>query len=309
MTCFSISWRERISSANNNQWHLFYVNINNTISEVTNSNLTNAWIAGPINDLHLQALDDPNIGLQACWYGSFYSDVSYNHSPVPGQNNTTSADSDQAIGIHLWYAQSPTSFGTVGWRYGDPAWVPQQPFDGYNGHAGVGCYSWGPGSDTYVFFVNLDSEINILWKDLNTTLKNSEDHPINDWVKSLSSPQILLKSKTLTVRTGNISIPVYQNSSVGFTNYLYVQNTDLSIGGFNISWAAENSTIQHADDFVINGDKGLPGTHLSVTALPTTSGGNSLFVFYQTNGSDISEFVRDLDAGQWTFSQVPIPNV
>ena len=97
---------------------------------------------------------------------------------------------------------------------------------------------------------------------------------------------------------------------MGYTNYLYAQNTDLSISGYNVSFAAENTTIPSdpGDTFVINGAKGLAGTHLSVTALPDSSGGNSLLAFYQTNGSDVTEFVRDLDAGQWTSSSVPIPN-
>ena len=110
--------------------------------------------------------------------------------------------------------------------------------------------------------------------------------------------------------SGNISIPVFQNSSMGYTNYLYVQNPDLSISGFNVTFDAENTTIpaDPVDTFVINGAKGLPGTHLSVTALPDNSGGNSLLAFYQTNGTDVTEFVRDLNEGQWTSSSVPIPN-
>jgi len=95
---------------------------------------------------------------------------------------------------------------------------------------------------------------------------------------------------------------------MGYTNYLYAQNADLSIRGYNVSWAAENTSIPADSTFLINGDKGLPGTHLSVTALPDSSGGYSLLAFYQTNGTDITEFVRDLDAGQWTSSSVPIPN-
>ena len=97
---------------------------------------------------------------------------------------------------------------------------------------------------------------------------------------------------------------------MGYTNYLYVQNPDLTISGFNVSFDAENTTVPSTADskFVINGAKGLPGTHLSVTALPDSSGGNSLLPFYPTNGSANTEFVRDLDAGQWTSSSVPIPN-
>ncbi|CAD6573250.1 MAG: hypothetical protein ASARMPREDX12_005920 [Alectoria sarmentosa] len=273
-------------------WHIYYINVNNTITEVINDNTTNVWRQGPINDLHLQAMDDPNVGLEACWYGSFYSVAAYNHSPVPGQTTTTGNSSDQTVGIHLWYASNATTFNSVGWTYGDDTWTEQQTFNGYNGHAGVGCYSWGPGSDTYVFFINLHNEVNILWKELNTTLTGNSTHPVNVWTNS------------------NISIPVVQNSSMGYTNYLYVQNPDLSISGFNVTFAAENTTIPSDPDdtFVINGAKGLSGTHLSVTSLPDSSGGNSLLAFYQTNGTDITEFVRDLDAGQWTSSSVPIPN-
>ncbi|KAL9137008.1 MAG: hypothetical protein Q9175_001792 [Cornicularia normoerica] len=272
-------------------WHIFYINVNDTITEVINDNSTNVWREGPINKLNLQAMNDPNVGLEACWYGSFYSDAAYNHSPVPGQTTATGNSSDQTVGIHLWYASNATTFDSVGWTYGDDSWTHQQTFNGYNGHGGVGCYSWGPGSDTYVFFINLQNEVNILWKELNTTLVGNSTHPINQWTNS------------------KISIPVAQNSSMGYTNYLYVQNPDLSISGFNVSFAAENTSIPKDahSTFVINGAKGLSGTHLSVTALPDSSGGNSLLAFYQTNGTDITEFVRDLDAGQWTSSSVPIP--
>jgi hypothetical protein len=33
-----------------------------------------------------------------------------------------------------------------------------------NAQAGVGCYSWGPGTVTYVFMVDLDDSLNIYWK-------------------------------------------------------------------------------------------------------------------------------------------------
>ena len=166
------------------KWHVFYINKDNIITEVTNSNTTNVWVPGPINDLRLQAMDDPHVGLEACWYGGFYSDAAYNHSPVPGQSNKTGDDPGQQVGIHLWYATNPTTFSSVDWMYGDEDWTTQDSFDGYNGHAGVGCYSWGPGSDTYVFFTNLQDEINILWKDLNITIANTTEHPINTWTKS-----------------------------------------------------------------------------------------------------------------------------
>ena len=165
------------------QWHIFYINVNNVVSEVINSNRTNVWTPGPLNKLNLKAIDDTSVGLQACWYGSFYSDVAYKHSPVPGQDNATTTDTDLAVGIHLWYANTATSFNSLAWVYGDTAWTEQQDFGPYNGHGGVGCYSWGPGSNTYVFFINLQNEVEILWKDLNISHRATEEHPIQAWTK------------------------------------------------------------------------------------------------------------------------------
>lgn len=80
------------------------------------------------------------------------------------------------------------------------------------------------------------------------------------------------------------------------------------IQGYNISWSAENTTIVSSDSFTIPLASGIPGTHLSVSALPDASGGNSLVVFYQTEGDDISQFNRDLDGGQWTTASLAIPD-
>ncbi|KAI9808912.1 MAG: hypothetical protein M1827_007137 [Pycnora praestabilis] len=271
-------------------WHIFYIDINNTIQERVNDNATNLWSYGPIGDLNLKAMDSPEVGLQACWYGSFYSDAVYNHSPVPGQTNGTHNAPEQSVGMHLWYGETDTSFNEVAWTYGDTVWSEQQKFEGFNAHAGVGCYSWGPGSVSYVFMVNFQNSVEIWWKDLNTTLQSTTTHPINTWTNS------------------SVTIPnVSQNTSVGYTNFLYAQREDLSISGFNVSWNAENTSIPPSQTLTVNGEKGLAGTHLSVTALPNDSGGNSLLVFYQTNGTDLKEFVRDLDQGQWTESSIPIP--
>ena len=139
---------------------------------MTNSNTTNNWQTGPINNLNLQTIDDPNVGLQGCWYGNYYGNASVGDS------------SDLNIGIHLWYAKDSTTFGSVAWAVNTTMWTPEEDFNDYNGHAGVGCYTWGPGSNTYVIFVNLQNEVNILWKDLNTTLTNSTTHPIDVWTKS-----------------------------------------------------------------------------------------------------------------------------
>ena len=98
---------------------------------------------------------------------------------------------------------------------------------------------------------------------------------------------------------------------MGYTDFLFAQNPDLSIGGWNISYSAENTSVLNDYNFTINvgaDANGLPGTHLTCTAIPDTSGGASLQAFYQTNGTNIEQAERDLEGGQWYTLDVPIPN-
>jgi hypothetical protein len=227
--------------------------------------------------------------MQACWYGSDYGDSDYKHTPLPTQSGDAAHANE--VGMHMWYASSDTTFEQYGWRDGDELWTHQQTWPDLNGHAGVGCYSWGPGTVTYVMFVDQARTVNFYWKDTNTNLTNSTNHPINAWTNT------------------SIAInDVDPATSLGYTNFFYAQMADSGmINGYNISWAAENTTIVGQDNFTVQGEPGIPGTHLSVSALPNQSGGNNLVVFYQTNGSDISEYTRDLVAGQWTSVDIPIP--
>ena len=114
--------------------------------------------------------------------------------------------------------------------------------------------------------------------------------------------------------TASVSIAgVHPSSSLGYTNYLVLQYGDETIRGYNISWAAENTTIAPAkdggpgfDEWTVPNVVGLPGTHMSVTALADESGGSHLTVFFQTNGTDITQFVRDDTGGAFTSSEVPV---
>ena len=138
------------------QWHIFYISIDNTVQEMTNNDTTNNWVQGPINNLNLQTIDDPHVGLQACLLG-------------PSNSTPTDGSSDQTIGINLWYTKDSTSFGFASWTAGDNTWTQEEIFSDYNGHGGVGCYVPYESNVTYVMFVNLQNETNILWKDLSTT--------------------------------------------------------------------------------------------------------------------------------------------
>jgi len=233
-------------------------------------------------------MNHPNVGLQACWYGSFYGDANYTHSPVPGTGSNTTAK-DSVIGMHLWYGRDAVTQEEVNWTYNTTQWYVQDEFTA-NGHAGVGCYSWGPGSVSYVMMVNLNNQVNIMWKDLNASVASTPQHPVGSWTNS------------------SAVIPnVMQNTSLGYTNYFYVQQSDGHIAGHNISFDAERTQLMTSQMFNIP-QKPLSGSHFSVTAVPTKSGGDQLIVFNQANGTDITENIRDLSSGQWSYSGLPVPN-
>lgn len=236
-------------------------------------------------------MDADQVGMQACWYGNDYGDADYKHSPLPNQgnsttNNTTGSGTD--VGMHLWYASDAFTFQQLGWRNGDSNWTYQQEWQNKNGHAGVGCYSWGPGTTTYVMMVNSQDTVEVWWKDTNTNTSSSTNHPINQWTNS-------------SVAINN----VHPSSSLGYTNAFYTQGKDGWITGYNIDWASENTTINGS--FPVN-KPGILGTHLSVTTLPDQSGGDSLCVFYQTNGSDVTFATRDLVQGAWTAALLEVPS-
>lgn len=106
---------------------------------------------------------------------------------------------------------------------------------------------------------------------------------------------------------------------MGFTNYLVCQLQDYTIHGYNLTWQAENTTFapafgsessQHDEFTITTGGQnvlGLPGTHLSNTAL-SQSGNVYLTIFFQTEGSDISIYNRaDTSAGGiWTTTTAPV---
>lgn len=193
--------------------------------------------------------------------------------------------------MHLWYASDETTFQQLGWRAGDSKWAFQQSWLELNGHAGVGCYSWGEGTVTYVMFSDLSDTVNFYWKDTNSNTTSTANHPINSWTNT-------------SIAINNVD----PASSLGYTNYFYAQLAETGmVQGFNVTWAAENTSFVDKDSFTVAGEPALPGSHLSVSAIPNQSGGDTLVVFYQTNGSDVTEYIRDLTGGQWSAVDIGIP--
>jgi hypothetical protein len=283
------------------QFHIFYIDTNNTVRQVVNSNTTNSWQPGPLNDLNLKAMDSPSSGLQACWKGNYYGDSDYTHFPTPsGQVNTQPFD--DRVGMNIWYAVDDTTFQQYVWYNGQSTWASVQTWRGLNAHAGVGCYSWGEGTTTYAMMANQNNDVEFWWKDTNTNTTSTENHPINSWV----------------VSNGNSSAirGVYPITSLGYTTYFYAQMADRSIRGYNVLYQAENTTYVRDDTFTItdpaNPSLALGGSHLTVTSYTEKQDNrtlwDSLYVFYQTAGDDITAFTRPIAGGEWTRGQLTIPD-
>ena len=112
--------------------------------------------------------------------------------------------------------------------------------------------------------------------------------------------------------TASVSIPVFQNTSIGYAEYyldsfpsgilLFAQSPDLSTVGWNINMDNQTTSVQNNQNTTINIGKGIPGTHLTCL----TNGDQVFQVFYQTNGTNIEQFESDLAAG-WSMLDLPIP--
>lgn len=204
--------------------------------------------------------------------------------------------------MNIWFPVDASTFEQYAWYSGqeNDTWVPIQRWQGFNAHAGVGCYSWGQGNTTYSMFSNEANAVEVWWKDTNTTAESTSTHPINSWQNAT-----------------NAAIPnVYPITSLGYTTYFYAQMQDRTIRGFNVSFAAENTSFVEDESFAITDPAGpveaLGGTHMTLTAFAEKDGEktlwDSLYVFFQTEGDDITAFTRGLSGGEWTRGALEIPD-
>lgn len=297
------------------QVHIYYVSKDSQVHQRILSNDTGLWEDGPVNDMKLDVLDEPSVGLQACYKGSFYGDSDYKKFPTAdGQQNTVPFS--EATGINLWYPSDNSTFQQYVWYSNqEDSWVKVSPWTNKNVHAGVGCYSWGAGkkrvvslhelaltctgSITYTMMVNDNNATEIWWKDGNSTGISSATHPLNAWTNS-------------SLAIGDVD----PTTSLGYTNYLYMQMNDQTIKGFNVQFQSE-STYLNNDQFTIAPlgapEKALSGTHLTATAISVPSDKNSsivewdsLYVFVQTEGDDLTAYARPLKGGEWAKGIVPL---
>jgi hypothetical protein len=195
----------------------------------------------------------------------------------------------KTAGIQAFYASDPQTIQQINWVRGTNEWTTHEQFTA-NGHAGIACYTWGPGTVQYKMYVNLKNEVNLMWKDLNTTIAPNATHPINSWTNS------------------TVSIPgVLPITNLAYNDYLVMQMQDGSMIGHNITFNAERTELIASDKFQLE-NKALDGTHIWLWDLPTESGDKQLTVFNQLNGSDITLTLRDMVTGQSLTQALSIPD-
>ncbi len=97
-------------------------------------------------------------------------------------------------------------------------------------------------------------------------------------------------------------------ATIGYTQYLYSQDkNDQLISAYNLSLAAEDTSLITGSRFIVQGNPGIPNTGLAVTARPNPAGGNDVIAFYQTDRSHIGYFERDADGVSWNSANLVIP--
>lgn len=289
------------------QFHVFYVGDDNMVKQVTQTNestSTQLWTEGPLTRQNLQVYADaPASGLQACWKGNFYGDVDYKKfSSV--DKNINDIPFDNRLGMNIWYAADNSTFHQYAWFAGSPDWKFIQKWQGFSTQAGVGCYSWGTGTTQYAMMVNKGEDVEFYWKDTDTnasTIIQDEDHPYNVFMNASKA-----------------AIPdVWPSTSLGYTRFFYAQLADRSIRGYDIDFAAENTSYPMRENFTVQTPAAplyaLGGTHMSVSSITELNEKgetlyDNLYVFFQQTGDDITAATRRVYGGEWTIAPLKIPD-
>jgi hypothetical protein len=95
-----------------------------------------------------------------------------------------------------------------------------------------------------------------------------------------------------------------------FQYILYAKLATGEIHGWNMTLEDENSSFSENNLLgTIDGPPSTDYSQLAVTAIPAFGEPReSIVVFYQTKGDDITMFTGDKATGKWNVTKVPIPN-
>lgn len=216
----------------------------------------------------------PHVGLSACvnqaWYGLPY-DIN-------------------GLGIRLYYGSSDDNVHELTWALGNTAWSAGHEFPESNGQGGVECTVRNL-SITNVWLENSNGSLQHMWYEFNNSTE-TPTHPVAQWVPGQSYGPIKPNS-AISAIISNV------------TNFVHFQAPDFSILELEFDGFAENMTA--GTPMTVGTEVGIPGTRIGSVVLDTgVVEGQDIHVLFQTNSSDMVDFVRTLDGNSWAEDFVPV---
>ncbi|KAI9810614.1 MAG: hypothetical protein M1827_006176 [Pycnora praestabilis] len=301
------------------QLHLYFQHFEGQIRQATLVNLEGSWAGGDDSNIIVASNvlnGTPIATISYAYNGSeiyhvFYLDTSYNLQDVINSNNSNTwtpgllgdskfrANKDSTVGLavcenddlygdngsgggmRLYYGSTDTTIQELSWGFGDTEWTKSTELTGVNGNGGIECR--GVAQDpSYLFVENTDNKLELWYKSFKANANGN-------WTRGADSSEQLRP-----------------NSSIAFSSNAFFQDNTNTITGININ---ESSAASSWSDPIAVGP-GMPGTQVNtISTFPTTSGGSGvLHVYFQTNGSNIMEFLRDQSGGEWSSNVIPVGN-
>lgn len=258
------------------QWHLFYITVDGYLVDWVNSNLTEGWTLGTLRSGNYKASNSLSVGLTVCvnsnWYGAPWN--------------------ASGLGFRLYYGNSDDQIQELGWNHDGPTtWFVGKTFNDSNGAGGVEC-TVGEESITYVWMENLSGELTSMWYDFNLSAATPY-HTVGEWKAGQTYGNIMHNSAISGISDFVASPP---------RKLIHFQTPELDVVELiSIGHGGETDTWDNNQTpYIVGTVKGTNGTRIGSDVLYTgIGGGQEIHVMYQTNSSDMVDWIRDLTDENW----------
>ena len=235
--------------------------------------------------------------------------------------------------FELYYGDSDNLVHELIYNFGSKSWTSHANFPNTLASAGIAC-SASNASFSYVFLSNNNDQLELWWKDSNDTAANSAanstTHPLGTWTKGKTPILLILSFDVLSVQRCLIILSVQNpapvtirpNSSISrirtgdTTDLIFFIDPSGAVKALQPELSAEDSSWGSLLD--IGSAVAGPQSHLAtgtmfqgnfstVPNLTTTEylANLGFHVFLQEDASNITEYVRSYNQGQWMSDVLP----
>lgn len=130
-----------------------------------------------------------------------------------------------------------------------------------------------------------------MWYEFNSSAA-TPSHPVETWVPGLNYTPILPNTAISAINSGT-------------TKNLHFQAPDLSVMEIVANGTAENMTW--GAPYTVGNEKGINGTRIGSVVLTTgLRDGLEIHVQFQTNGTNMKDYIRAFDSVNWAEKEVPV---